>query len=146
MLIFIPERLRTSVSQHADITNNATETNTETINYVDNNYLRNNKIATVVLNTVPSLTDKYICIPETTGNVAPGLDSLLTYVQSKYATLTSLQNSITNVNSTINNEIQNRQSETKSIDITNPQNVSKEPHYHTSHTDFHVSMEYYQQR
>ena len=22
------------------------------------------------------------------------------------------------------------------IEITNPQNVSKEPHYHTSHTDF----------
>ena len=52
------------------------------------------KIATVILNTVPSLTDKYIWIPETSDNVVPGLDSLLTYTQSKYATLTALQSSI----------------------------------------------------
>ena len=41
----------------------------------------------------------------------PGLDSLLTYTQSKYATLTSLNNSITNMNTTINNDIQHLQSE-----------------------------------
>ena len=66
----------------------------------------------------------------------PGLDSLLTYTQSKYATLTALQNSITNINNIINNEICNIQSTINNIEITNPQNVSKESHYHTSHTDF----------
>ena len=43
------------------------------------------KIAIVILNTVPSLTGNSIWIPETSGNVVPGLDSLLTYVQSRYA-------------------------------------------------------------
>ena len=66
----------------------------------------------------------------------PGLDSLLTYLQSKYATLTALQNSMTNINTTIDNEIQNIQTEINNIEITNPQNVSNESHYHTSHTDF----------
>ena len=66
----------------------------------------------------------------------PGLDSLLPYIQSTYATLTSLQNSITNIPNTINNEKQNLQTEINNIEIPNPQNVSKESHYHTSHTDF----------
>ena len=66
----------------------------------------------------------------------PGLDSLLTYLQSKYATLTALQNSITNISNTLNNEVQNLQGEMNNIEITNPQNVSNESHYHTSHTDF----------
>ena len=66
----------------------------------------------------------------------PGLDSLLTYLQSKYATLTSLQNSITNNNKLINNEISNTQTEINNIEITNPQKVSKNLSYHTSHTDF----------
>ena len=90
-----------------------------------------------MLNPTPSLTDNYLCIPETSDNVVPGLDSLLTYVQSKYATLTALQNSITNINNTTNNEIQTLQTEINNIDI-NPGtgNVSKESHYHTSHTDF----------
>ena len=65
----------------------------------------------------------------------PGLDSLLTYNQSKHATLTALQNSITNINNTLNSEIQNLQTEINNIEITNPQNVSKESHDHTSHTD-----------
>ena len=34
-----------SLSQQTDITNNTTETNTQTIIYADNNYLNNNKIA-----------------------------------------------------------------------------------------------------
>ena len=95
-------------------------------------------IATIILHITPSLTDNYIWIPETSDNVAPGLDSLLTYIQSKYATLTSLQNSITNINNTINDGIQNLQTEINNIEITNPstQNVSNESHYHTSHTDF----------
>ena len=93
--------------------------------YVGNTYLNNDKVATVILNTVPSLTDNYFWIPEATDNVVPGLDSLLTYTQSNYATLAALQNSITNINNTINNEIQDLQSEINNIEITNPQNVSK---------------------
>ena len=39
-------------------------------------------IATIILNpTTPSLTDNYLWIPETSDNVVPGLDSLLTYLQ-----------------------------------------------------------------
>ena len=128
----------TSLTQQTDITHNIAETNNQTITYVDNNYLNNGKIATIILDTVPSLTDNYIWIPETSDNVVPGLDSLLTYTQSKYATLTALQNSITNINNTINTEIQNLQTEINNIEITNPGtgNVSKQSHYHTSHTNF----------
>ena len=35
-----------SITQQTDITNNVTELNNQTINYVDNNYFKNNKIAT----------------------------------------------------------------------------------------------------
>ena len=126
-----------SISQQTDVTNNITETNKQTITYDDISYLNNNKIATTIVNTVPSSTEKYLWIPESiTDNVVPGLDNLLTYPQSKYATLTALQNSITNINTTINNETQNIQTEINNIEMTNPQNVSKESHYHTSHTDF----------
>ena len=100
-----------SLSQQTDITNNIAETNTETINYVGSICLNNDQTATVILNTPPSLTDTYIWILETTDNVMPGLDSLLTYLQSKYATLTALSNSITNIHTTITNEIQNIQTE-----------------------------------
>ena len=105
--------------------------------------MNNDKIATIILNTVPSLTDSYIWIPETGDNVVPGLDSLLTYTQNKYATLTALQNSITNINNTINTEIQNLQTEINNIEIANPGtgNVSKQSHYHTSHTNY-VSGKY----
>ena len=65
----------------------------------------------------------------------PGLDSVLTYPQSKYATSTSLQNSITNTNNIINNEIQKNQTEINT-EIANPQNVGKNLSYPTSHTDF----------
>ena len=37
-----------SLIQQADITNNIAETNNQTITYVDNNYLNNDMIATVV--------------------------------------------------------------------------------------------------
>ena len=127
-----------SLSQQTNITNNITETNTQTINYVDNNYLNNNKIAAVIVNPTPSLNEDYLWIPEgIIDNVVPGLDRLLTCTHSKYATLTSLQNSITNINSTIINEIQNIQTETNNIEINNPTpgNVSKNLSYHTSHTD-----------
>ena len=83
-------------------------------------YLNNDRIATIILNPTPSLTDNYLWIPETSDNVVPGLDSLLTYLQSKYATLTSLHNSVTNINNTINNEIQTLQTEINNIEITNP--------------------------
>ena len=93
-------------------------------------------IATIILNTVPSLTDNSIWIPETSDNVVPGLGSILTYIQNKYATLTALQNSNTNIHNIINNVISNVQATIKNIEITNPQKVSKESHYHTSHTYF----------
>ena len=125
-----------SLSQQTDINNNIINTNEQTINYIDNNYINNNNIATVILNPTPSLTDHYLWIPETTDNVVPGLDSLLTYLQSKYATITALQNAIANINNTINTEIGNIQTEIDNIETTNPQNVSKNNHYHTSHTDF----------
>ena len=66
----------------------------------------------------------------------PGLDSISTYTQSKHATITALQNSITNISDTINNETNNIQTEINSIQITNQQNVSKELHYKTTHTDY----------
>ena len=125
-----------SLSQQADITNNITETNTQTITYVDNDYLNNDKTATVIVNPTPSLTENYIWIPETSDNVVPGLDSLLTYIQTKYTTLTALQYSVTNINNTINNEIQNIQTEINNLEISSSQNVSKEIYYHTNHTDF----------
>ena len=113
------------------------KTNSQSITYVDNNYLNNDKIATIVVSTVPSLTENYLWIPEgISDNVVPGLDSILTYTQSKYATLTALQNSITNINNTINNGIQNLQTEIANIEITSSHNVSKQNHYHTSNTDF----------
>ena len=139
MVILITEIENISLSQQTDITNNITETNTQTITYVDNSYLNNGKIATLIVNTVPSLSENYLWIPEgITDNVVPGLDSLLTYRQSTYATLTALQNSITNINNTINNEVQNLQTEINNIEITKPStgNVSKNLSYHTSHTDF----------
>ena len=61
-------------------------------------------------------------------------------MQSKYATLTALQNPITNINDTINNEIQTLRTEINNTEIINPstQNISKYLHFHTSHTDFMV--------
>ena len=125
------------LTQQTDITNNIAETNNQTITYVGDNYWNNDKIATTIVNTVSSLTDNYFGIPETSDNVVPGLDSLLTYAQSKYATLTALQNSITNINNTVNTGIHDLQIEINNIEITpGTGDVSKESHYHTSHTDF----------
>ena len=57
--------------------------------------------------------------------------------------LTSLQNSITNINIIINHEIQNIRTEIDNIEIINPTpgNVSKDLHYHTNHTDFLCTKE-----
>ena len=96
-------------------------------------------IQPIIVNPTPSLTENYLWIPEgITDNVVPGLDSLLTYTQLEYATLAALQNSITNINATINSEIQNLQTEIINIEIINPTtgNVSKNIPYHTSHADF----------
>ena len=124
-----------SLSQQTDITNSTIETNTQTTNYIDNTYPNNNKIATIILNPTPSLTENCLWIPEgITDNVVPGLDRILTYTQTKYATLTALQNSKTNLNSTINNEISNIQTEIHNVEITNQQNISKDLHYNTTHT------------
>ena len=87
----------------------------------------------------PSLNENYLWIPEgIIDNLVPGLDSLLTYIQSKYATLAALQNSITNINNIRNSEIQNLQTEINNVEIINPStgDVSKNLSYHTSHTDF----------
>ena len=137
MIIIISERLRIPhCLKQLILPNNIAEHITQTIKYVGNNYLNKNKIATIIANPTPSPIENYLWVPETTDNVVPGLDSLLTYLQSKYATLTALQNSITNINTTITSEIQHLQTEINNTEITNPQNVSKEAHYHTGHTDF----------
>ena len=73
-------------------------------------------IATIIVNPTPSLTENYLWIPETTDNVVPGSGSLLTYTQSKYAAITALQNSIANINNTINNEMQTVQTEIHNIE------------------------------
>ena len=63
------------------------------------------------MNPTPSLNDKYVWIPEVSDNVAPGLDSMITHTQSKYETLTALQDTITNISNTIRAEINNIQNE-----------------------------------
>ena len=59
------------------------------------------------MNSTPSINENYLWIPETSDNVVPGSDSLITYTQSKYATLTALQHNITNMNNTVQTEINN---------------------------------------
>ena len=67
-----------------------------------------------------------------------GLNSLITCLNQKFASISTLQNSITNVNTTINNEVQNLQTEVDNIEIINPSTggVSQNLSYHTSHADF----------
>ena len=75
-----------SNSQQTDITNDIIATNPQTTYYIDENYSNNNKTASVIVNPTPSLDEHYLWIPETSDSVVPGLDSLITYIQSKYAT------------------------------------------------------------
>ena len=82
MIILILERLRIRLSQQTYITNHITETNNQTINYIVDNNLNNNKQATTIANPTPSLTEHDLRIHETSDNVVPGLDSLLTYTQT----------------------------------------------------------------
>lgn len=120
-----------SLSQQTDINNNIIETNQQTINYIDNNYINNNNIATVFL-APPPLTG-YLWQPETSDNVVPGLESILTYIQSKYASISTLQNEITNLSNNISTDITNIQNDISNLPT---QNVSKTLSYHTNHTDF----------
>ena len=96
-----------SLSQQTGITNHITDTNNQTITYVGNNYLNNNTVATIIVHPTSSPTENYLWIPEVSDNVVPGLDSLVTYLNQKFASIGTLQNYITNINTTINNEIQN---------------------------------------
>ena len=59
------------------------------------------------MNPTPSLNENYLWIPEDSDNVVPVLDSMITYTQSKYVTLTALQHAITNINNNIQTEINN---------------------------------------
>ena len=112
-------------SQQTDITHQTTETNTQIINYANANYLNHDRNATVILNPTPSLNENYLWIPEVSDHVAPGSDSMLTYIQSKYTTSTSLQNAITYANNDINDEIHNTQTEINNLENANQQNVSE---------------------
>ena len=125
-----------SLSKQIDFTKNTIETNTQTIDYIDENHLNNNKMASIIINPTPSLTDNYIWIPQASDDYVPGLDSLLTYIQSKHATINALQNAINNINNTINNEIVNIQTEINNLEVNTPQTVNKNLPYHTNQTDF----------
>ena len=113
------------------MTNNVIETNTQTTNCTDENYLNSTKIATVVLNPTPSLNESYLWIPGVSDHVVPGLGSMITYTQSKYATLTALQNAIThnNIQTEINLEIPDQGNS----------NVNRDLYYNTTHTDYTFS-------
>ena len=94
-----------SSSQQTDTTNTIIDTNPQTNKYIDDNYLKNHIIATVLLSPTPSLNDNYLWIPGISDNVVPGLDSMITCTQSKHATLTALQHAITTINDNIQTEI-----------------------------------------
>ena len=64
-------------------------------------------MATIILNPTPSLNENCLWIPEVSDNVVPGLDSVVTYIQSKYATLAALQDAITNIHNNIRTETNN---------------------------------------
>ena len=119
-----------SNSQQIDITNVLIETNTQTTDYIGENYLDNNKIATVILNPAPPFNDNYLWIPEASDDVVPGLDSLTACFQSKYATLTALHNSIININHIIQTEIH------LEINSQGDFNVNEELHCHSYFTDY----------
>ena len=117
--------------QRSDITHNMIGTKTQTTNSIDETCLHNNQTATVILNPTPSLTDNYLWIPETSDNVVPGLDSMINYTQSKYATLTTLHNNITTITNTV-------QTENNILEIPNQGNsiVNEQLYYHNNYTDY----------
>ena len=77
------------------------------------------------MNPTPSLNDNYLWIPEVSDNVVPGLDSMITYIQSTYVTLTALQNAVTNINNNIQTDIHNSE-------IPNQGNVNVNKQYFTT--------------
>ena len=83
------------------------------------------------MNSTPSLIENYLWIPEVSDNAAPGLDPMITYIQSKCVALTALQNTIANIHNTIQNEINN-------LEIPNQggSSSSKELFYTTTHTGY----------
>ena len=118
-------------SQQNDITNNIIDTNTQSKNYIGENYVNSNKIATVMLNPTPSTNENYLWIPGVSDNVVPGLGSMLTCIQSKYATVTALQNAITNISNNIHTGINN-------LEINNQGNlnVNEVLYCHSNYTDY----------
>ena len=84
-----------------------------------------------MLNPTPSTKENYSWTPEVSDNVAPGLDSMTTYTHSEYATLTALQDAITNINNNMHTEINN-------LEIPNQGNLNdnQEICYNTTHTDY----------
>ena len=131
MILYFRKNENISLSQQTDITYNIIETNTQITNFIDNSYLNNNKIATVILNPTPSTHENYLWTPEVSDSVVPGLDSMVSYTQSKQATLTASQNAITNMNNNVETEINN-------LEIPNHGNLNanKNLYYNTTHTDY----------
>ena len=80
--------------------------------------------------TPPPLTENKVWIPETSDNVAPGLDSMITYTP-KYKTLTALQNNIKIMNNTIQTEI-------NTLETPNQGNlnVNKELYHHKNYAAY----------
>ena len=56
---------------------------------------------------------------------------MITYIQSKHATLTALQHAVSNINNNIQTEIDNLETPNQGI-----LNVNKELYYNTTHTDY----------
>ena len=71
---------------------------------------------------MPEINEQYRWMPEVTNNVVPGLESILTYTQSKYASINTLQNEITNLNNNISTDITNIQNDISNLPT---QNVNK---------------------
>ena len=60
-----------------------------------------------MLNPASSPYGNYLWTFETSGNVVPGLDSIITYTQSTYVTLAALQHAIANIDNNMQTEINN---------------------------------------
>ena len=112
------------------------DTNALTITYTDDNYSNNDKTSRYELNPFwtsgASLDEQYIWSPDRVwDNVVPGLDSILRYLELKYATITSLQDAITYMNNHIQTEIGNI------VIPTNP-NASKITRHHYNNHEHNI--------
>ena len=83
------------------------------------------------MNPTPLMNGNYLWFPGTSDNVVPGLDSLISYIQSTYTTLTSLQINITSAHSNIQTEIYD-------LEIPNQGdvNVNNDLYYHSNYTEY----------